>query len=36
MIDYMTAYKRFISSAKKKMHGIDSKRKIYEVEVLRS
>ena len=31
MIDYMTAYKRFISSAKKKMHGIDSKRKIYEV-----
>lgn len=31
MIDYMTAYKRFISSAKKKMHGIDSKRKLYEV-----
>lgn len=31
MIDYMTAYKRFISSAKKKMHGIDSKRKIYKV-----
>ena len=31
MIDYMTAYKRFISSAKKKMHGIDSKRKIYNV-----
>ena len=32
MIDYMTAYKRFISSAKKKMHGIDSKRKLYEVK----
>ena len=32
MIDYMTAYKRFISSAKKKMHGIDSKRKLYEVQ----
>ena len=31
MIDYMTAYKRFISSAKKKMHDIDSKRKLYEV-----
>ena len=31
MLDYMTAYKRFISSAKKKMHGIDSKRKIYKV-----
>ena len=31
MIDYMTAYKRFISSAEKKMHGIDSKRKIYKV-----
>lgn len=32
MIDYMTAYKRFISSAKKKMHGIDSKRKLHEVQ----
>ena len=32
MIDYMTAYKRFISSAKKKMRGIDSKRKLYEVQ----
>ena len=32
MIDYMIAYKRFISSAKKKMHGIDSKRKLYEVQ----
>ena len=32
MIDYMVAYKRFISSAKKKMHGIDSKRKLYEVQ----
>lgn len=32
MIDYMTAYKRFISSAKKKMRGIDSKRKLYEVK----
>ena len=32
MIDYMTAYKRFISSAKKNMHGIDSKRKLYEVQ----
>ena len=32
MIDYMTAYKRFISSAKKKMYGIDSKRKLYEVQ----
>ena len=31
MIDYMTAYKRFISLAKKKMHGINSKRKIYKV-----
>ena len=31
MIDYMVAYKRFISSAKKKMYGIDSKRKIYKV-----
>ena len=31
MIDYMTAYKRFISSAKKKMRGIDSKKKIYKV-----
>ncbi len=32
MVDYRTAYKRFISSAKKKMHGIDSKRKLYEVQ----
>ena len=32
MLDYMTAYKRFISSAKKKMRGIDSKRKLYEVQ----
>ena len=32
MIVYMTAYKRFISSAKKKMCGIDSKRKLYEVQ----
>ena len=32
MIDYMTAYKRFISSAKKKMRDIDSKRKLYEVQ----
>ena len=31
MIDYMVAYKRFISSAKKKMCGIDSKLKLYEV-----
>ena len=31
MINYMTAYKRFISSAKKKMYGIDSKRKLYKV-----
>ena len=33
MIDYMVAYKRFISSAKKKMNGIDSKQKIYKVKV---
>lgn len=32
MVDYRTAYKRFISSAKKKMRGIDSKRKLYEVQ----
>ena len=32
MIDYMTAYKRFISSAKNKMRDIDSKRKLYEVQ----
>ena len=32
MIDYMVAYKRFISSAKKKMYDIDSKRKLYEVQ----
>lgn len=32
MADYSTAYERFISSAKKKMHGIDSKRKLYEVQ----
>ena len=32
MVNYRTAYKRFISSAKKKMHGIDSKRKLYEVQ----
>lgn len=31
MVDYGIAYKRFISSAKKKMCGIDSKRKLYEV-----
>ena len=31
MVDYRTAYKRFISSAKKKMRGIDSKRKLYEI-----
>ena len=33
MINYRTAYKRFISSAKKKMNGIDSKQKIYKVKV---
>ena len=32
MVNYREAYKRFISSAKKKMHGIDSKRKLYEVQ----
>lgn len=32
MVDYGIAYKRFISSAKKKMRGIDSKRKLYEVQ----
>ena len=32
MVDYRTAYKRFMSSAKKKMHGIDSKQKLYEVQ----
>lgn len=32
MIKYRTAYKRFVSSAKKKMHGIDTKRKLYEIQ----
>ena len=32
MVNYRIAYKRFISSAKKKMHGIDSKQKLYEVQ----
>lgn len=32
MVDYRIAYKRFISLAKKKMRGIDSKRKLYEVQ----
>ena len=33
MVNYKTAYKRFISSAKKKrMDGIDSKQKLYEVQ----
>ena len=33
MVNYRTAYSRFISSAKKKMHGIDSMEKIHEVKV---
>ena len=32
MVDYRIAYKRFISSAKKKMHEIDSKRKLYKIQ----
>ena len=32
MIRYRTAYKRFVSSAKKKMRGIDTKRKLYEIQ----
>ena len=32
MIKYRTAYNRFVSSAKKKMRGIDTKRKLYEVQ----
>ena len=32
MVNYTIAYNRFIASAKKRMHGIDSKRKLYEVQ----
>ena len=32
MVNYRTAYKRFMSSAKKKMLGIDSKQKLYSVQ----
>lgn len=32
MVDYRTAYNRFISSAKKKMHSIDSKQKLHEAK----
>ena len=32
MINYQKAYNRFISLAKKKMHCIDSKQKLYEVK----
>lgn len=32
MVNYRIAYNRFIASAKKRMHGIDSKRKLYEVQ----
>lgn len=32
MVNYRKAYKRFMASAKKKMHGIDNKRKLYEVQ----
>ena len=32
MVNYRTAYNRFIASAKAKMRGIDNKRKLYEVQ----
>ena len=32
MVNYRIAYNRFIASTKKRMRGIDSKRKLYEVQ----
>ena len=32
MVDYSIAYRRFVSSAKKKMAGIDTKKKLYEFQ----